>query len=132
MNAAPGKPAGLFVFRGPGTKEARRLLWRDQDGQVSVGSALLGSFSLAAVHSYQHLGSVMDDKGSMMPEIDCRAKSTAEALQILRRKVCSVKGMTTRVKTLLTTVWCSLGVRTTAALGRRSARPNKVSVTVKS
>eukprot|EP00959_Pyramimonas_sp_CCMP1952_P425024 8902366-Pyramimonas_sp.AAC.1 len=87
LNFAAGKTEVLFQLRGLGTRLAKRELWRDGQGKFEIQSDLLGTFTLHAVRTYPHLGTQLDELGSLGAELAHREDSTRSSANLLRRRI---------------------------------------------
>ena len=87
LNFTSGKTEVLFQLRGRGAKAAKRDLWQTRAGQFTIQSELLGTFTLHAVRTYPHLGTLLDEIGSIGPELAHREASIHSSGQQLRRRI---------------------------------------------
>ena len=98
LNLDAGKSEALLAFTGRGSKEAKRQLWHDQQGQLHLVSSYFERPAVSVVTTHVQLGTVVDDHGAMYPELYRRGQTTAQQLQRFRRKVCAGEELPLKVR----------------------------------
>eukprot|EP00959_Pyramimonas_sp_CCMP1952_P362102 7583796-Pyramimonas_sp.AAC.1 len=100
LHSGQGKSAALFPFRGPGASHAKLALWKHADGILHISSSAYGQFQLHAVRQYTHLGTVLDEGSSILPELAHRYHSCAGSWKT-PRKVLREPLLSTRIGVVL-------------------------------
>eukprot|EP00959_Pyramimonas_sp_CCMP1952_P293316 6134637-Pyramimonas_sp.AAC.1 len=78
--------------RGTGAPAFRKELFSQQEPCISVPGLVCGGNAISVVRSSLHLGSVLDDKGPLGPEITYRDREASGAMKTLRKATSKAPG----------------------------------------
>ncbi|CAE7446249.1 unnamed protein product [Symbiodinium sp. CCMP2592] len=100
-NLKRGKTEAIVHLRAKGARQARRHLFADNDGALSLDCRLWPTARLRLTASYRHLGGVLHHRGSLIREVKARAAQAWTAFNSRKKQIFASPRVSKAEKALL-------------------------------
>ena len=88
-NLGPGKTEGMISYHGAGSRDLRRQLEAHEHPHLVFETLHAGNKELRLVRSYRYLGGIIEDNGTVTPEIRLRTVQAQSQIRPLRKTIIS-------------------------------------------